>query len=86
MAVAGYSGTPLLKKLGIKPEMKLFILNAPENYSELLETDISDQLYTTSQIPDLVHLFAKNMATFKAGMKEILPLYKRKTALIIWVS
>ena len=82
MSVAGYSGTPLLKKLGIKPEMKLLVLNGPKNYSELLETDISDQLSTTSQTPDLVHLFAKSIATFKAGMKEILPLYKRKTALI----
>jgi len=30
MATAGYSGTPLLKKLGIKPEMKLLLINQPE--------------------------------------------------------
>ena len=28
---AGYSGTPLAKKLGIKPRHRLMLLNAPEN-------------------------------------------------------
>jgi hypothetical protein len=28
----GYSGTPLIKKLGIKPGMQAAILNPPENY------------------------------------------------------
>jgi hypothetical protein len=27
----GYSGTPLLKKLGIKPGMKVMLINEPEN-------------------------------------------------------
>ena len=39
MASAGYSGTPLLKKLGIKPEMKVLLISAPDDYFELLETD-----------------------------------------------
>ncbi|MDP4221161.1 MAG: DUF3052 domain-containing protein [Bacteroidota bacterium] len=30
--MAGYSGTPLVKKLGIKPGMKVCILNAPEEF------------------------------------------------------
>ena len=33
---AGYSGTPLLKKLGIKAGQALYIQSAPENYFELL--------------------------------------------------
>ena len=44
MAIAGYSGTPLLKKLGIKPGMKILLLNEPPDYFELLEINISDQL------------------------------------------
>jgi hypothetical protein len=35
MATAGYSGTPLIKKLGIKPEMKLLLINQPPDYFEL---------------------------------------------------
>jgi hypothetical protein len=33
---AGYSGTPLAKKLGIKPAMSVVVLHAPENFMELL--------------------------------------------------
>jgi hypothetical protein len=36
MALAGYSGTPLLKMLGIKENMKLCLLYAPVNYAALL--------------------------------------------------
>jgi len=34
--VAGYSGTPLASKLGVKPGMVLRAVNAPENYRGLL--------------------------------------------------
>ena len=44
MATVGYSGTPLLKKLGINPEHKLLLLNEPANYFELLEVNVGDQL------------------------------------------
>jgi len=33
---AGYSGTPLVKKLGIKPGMRVTFVNAPEGYSATL--------------------------------------------------
>jgi len=35
MAV-GYSGTPLHKKLGIKEGFRVRLINAPENYQELV--------------------------------------------------
>jgi len=35
--MAGYSGTPLAKKLGIKPEAQLFILNGPPQVEQWLE-------------------------------------------------
>jgi hypothetical protein len=34
--VAGYSGTPLVKKLGIKEEHRLAFPNAPDGFAELL--------------------------------------------------
>ena len=83
---AGYSGTPLIKKLGIKPETKILLLNAPDNYAELLDTDIRHQLITRKSVPDIVNLFAKNNAAFIAGMKTILPLYKKNPAMVTWVS
>jgi hypothetical protein len=33
---AGYSGTPLIKKLGIKPGMHIAIIDAPEGYESTL--------------------------------------------------
>jgi hypothetical protein len=35
-ALAGYSGTPLPKKLGIKPDTVVALLGAPEDFEELL--------------------------------------------------
>ena len=81
----GYSGTPLIKKLGINPNTRLLLLNAPDNYSELLETDISQQHITGKSVPDIVNLFAKNYAEFLKGMKRILPLYKKNPAMVTWV-
>ena len=66
MAIAGYSGTPLLKKLGIKPGMKILLMNEPPDYFELLEINISDQLCTKNETPDLVHLFVINNKVFEA--------------------
>ena len=47
MALAGYSGIPLIKKLGIQPETKVLLVGAPDNYLSLLELDISKQLVKT---------------------------------------
>ncbi|MBL0182354.1 MAG: DUF3052 domain-containing protein [Chitinophagaceae bacterium] len=86
MALAGYSGTPLIKKLGIKPGMKIFLIFPPGNYFELLETDISDQLVLKNKTPDLIHLFAKDDATFKEAMKPVLKKCSLNSSVIIWVS
>ena len=84
--VAGYSGTPLLKKLGIKPDMKVLVINQPTDYFTLLETDISDQFLEKNEIPDLVHLFVKTAKEFEREMKKIKPFFKKKPAIQIWVS
>ena len=86
MADAGYSGTPLLKKLGIKPEVKLLLINQPDDYYSLLETNVKDQLCKKDQTPDLVHLFVKNNKDFEAEMKKLKAICKRNPAISIWVS
>lgn len=86
MAVAGYSGTPLIKKLGIKPEMKLLLINEPGDYRSLLETNVSDQLCKKNQEPDLIHLFAKSVKEFETEMKKLRPVIKKNSSVIIWVS
>jgi hypothetical protein len=86
MATAGYSGTPLIKKLGITPEMMVCLVHAPENYAQLFATDISAQLISAKQVPDLVHLFAANKTVFEKAMRPILQWAKKNTGIIIWVS
>jgi hypothetical protein len=86
MATPGYSGTSLIKKLGIQPNMKVFLMNAPADYFELLEEDISKQLIKGKEIPGFIHLFAKDNVAFKKGMKKALRFAETNTAIIIWVS
>ena len=86
MGTAGYSGTPLLNKLGIKPNMKVLLINEPKDYFKLLEADINDQSVKKNDIPDLVHLFVKNVKEFEAEMKKLKPVCKQNPNITIWVS
>ena len=86
MATTGYSGTPLIKKLGIKPEMKILLLNEPDNYFDLLEVNINDQLCRKNETPDLIHLFALNNKIFEDEMKKMKAFYQKNTSVTIWVS
>lgn len=86
MATAGYSGTPLLKKLGIGPATRLLVLYAPDDYAEIVETDLSEQFVTVKQNPDMIHLFARDEKEFIKGMKVVLPVCKKNTSVAVWVS
>jgi hypothetical protein len=84
--VAGYSGTPLIKKLGVKPDQILFIHSAPKSYYEWmapLPPNVVVKQILKGEM-DFIHLFA----TSQRGMKELLP--KLRTHLkqngMIWVS
>lgn len=82
----GYSGTPLINKLGIKPEMKVLLINQPGNYDELIEKNISVQLVKKNNIPDMVHLFVKSNKEFGKEMLQLKPVIKKNPAITIWVS
>ncbi|MBI1342336.1 MAG: DUF3052 domain-containing protein [Terrimonas sp.] len=86
MSSAGYSNTPLGKKLGISPSMKLMLINPPEHYADWLGTDISTQMARHKETPDLIHLFAADKKAFRASMRKIKPMIKKNRALVIWVS
>jgi len=84
MATPGYSGTPLLKKLGIKESMRVLLVHEPENYFELIEKDISGQLCSKDEKPDFIHLFVKTKKDFETGMSKLKLSLKPSTT--IWVS
>ena len=86
MKTVGYSGTPLAKKLGIKENFSIRLVNAPEYYFDLF-TDFPREVNLARAAEcnlDFIHYFTKN----KAGLtKDILSL-KKKLAPdgMIWVS
>jgi hypothetical protein len=84
--VTGYSGTPLLKKLGIKAAMKLAFLHEPEDYLILLGA-LPDGVQILDIITgdlDFIHAFYKERAEFEAEY-SILKNALRKDGML-WIS
>jgi hypothetical protein len=84
--VAGYSGTPLAKKLGIKPGARVAALNAPPGYEDLLAPlppDVAFVKSVTAQV-DVVHLFIDTRAALAAQLARSLVRIRQDAA--IWVS
>jgi len=82
--MTGYSGTPSLKKLGIKEENKVKLINAPRNYMKILEVDIQQQLVDKIQEADFVHLFVTSKAELKKEFTKI--IQQARVGLTIWIS
>jgi hypothetical protein len=84
--MAGYSGTPLTKKLGIKPGSNVFVDGAPMAYEQLLEP-MPDDVNVQSAIDpstDVVHLFSTSRAELAVALKRSLGHLRPDAAL--WVS
>ena len=84
--MAGYSGTPLAKKLGIKDGSTLFLLGAPKNYLELI-APLPVGVRVMPQInreTDIVHIFSTKRAELTGALLASLKKLKQDGA--IWVS
>jgi len=84
MKPAGYSGTPLAKKLGIKENFSVKLINTPKYYFKLF-SDFPKKVITTSKSKiDFIHYFSKN----KAALIKDIPALKKQLASdgMIWVS
>jgi len=63
MHMAGYSGTPLQSKLGIRAGFAVHVKDAPSDYLELLEPlRKGDAQRLSSTTTDLVHVFSARKA------------------------
>src|SRR5690349_20723056 len=82
----GYSGTPLIKKLGITTSMKVQLINEPAEYCNWLHTDIRPQLAAPGDTPQFVHAFVTSAAAFISIFKTLIPVYKTNPTVIIWIS
>ena len=71
--MAGYSGTPLVRKLGVRPNEYLIALNAPEHYARLLE-DLPEGVKLTKRLTAgarFVHLFVKERVELVTRLREL---------------
>jgi hypothetical protein len=84
--MAGYSGTPLPQKLGIKPGTIVVLIDAPDNYRKLLGEIPSGVNFGMRPVGNtkFVHLFA----TRRNELAKQLSILRRKIAedASIWVS
>ena len=83
---AGYSGTPLAKKLGIKSGFNLLLINAPAYYFELF-IDFPDDVNVEPNVAikkDLIHFFTKHADEFIKTLPSLKDQIKPNG--IIWVS
>lgn len=83
---AGYSGTPLAKKLGIKDGFRVMTVNAPENYDVLLAPIPSNVLISdrAGRELDLAHLFTNSRDELFSEIARLRSLIKQDG--MIWVS
>jgi hypothetical protein len=84
--MAGYSGTPLAKKLGIKPGTLLCVVNAPADYAALL-APLPENVAIVREVSegaDIVHVFVKR----RSELVKLINIHKDKIKQngAIWVS
>ncbi len=85
--MAGYSGTPLSKKLGIKPGAVLLAIGAPKDYRDWLAplpADVSFASKLRADQCDIVHLFVETLTDLKGKLPVARGAIKADGA--IWVS
>ena len=83
---AGYSGTPLAKKLGIVANSRVAARNAPKEYRSLLDPIPTGVVFekAVSKSTDVVHLFTDSKAVLKTELLSLRKSIKPDGA--VWVS
>jgi hypothetical protein len=82
--MAGYSGTPLAKKLGIREGFKCIAVDAPENYFDLLDPMPDAKFIKRGKDVDFIHVFTTDsevLSKFFISNKKLL-----KKDGMMWIS
>lgn len=84
--MAGYSGTPLAKKLGLKNGTNLAIVGAPEDYVALIQPVKNGVkvVASVSKATDIVHVFSTRRAELLSALADCRS--KLKPNAVVWVS
>jgi hypothetical protein len=72
-AAAGYSGTPLVKKLGLQPGMAVQVIDAPAPYPQIVEGLPRDLRWVArpTSTTQFVHLFARDAARLQRTLATL---------------
>jgi hypothetical protein len=83
---AGYSGTPLAKKLGIREGARVAALGAPEGYTALLAPLPAGVAFESrvGQRTDVIHVFVKSRAEMAKALAAARP--KMRDDASLWIS
>jgi hypothetical protein len=83
---AGYSGTPLVKKLGLGEGRTLFPVEAPRHYKELLGPLPAGARFVARAAPDtdIVHVFTTERRELAERLRALYSSIKPDAA--VWVS
>lgn len=82
--MAGYSGTPLIRKLGIKEGMQMRLVHAPDHYDDLVGPLPDSVKLTEEKGADFIHAFYVERSVFEAELPQLLAAVARDG--LIWVS
>jgi hypothetical protein len=85
-ASAGYSGTPLAKKLGIGTGHRVWLAQAPANYKSLVAPLPDGVTFVTkaTNTTDVAHVFATKRSVLEKALRSLRKALKPDAA--IWVS
>jgi hypothetical protein len=84
--MAGYSDTPLVRKLGVPPNESLIAINPPDNYGQLI-APLPDGVAVTSRMRSgatFVHLFATKRSDLQHQLRTLRD--KLNDAGMLWIS
>jgi hypothetical protein len=84
--VAGYSGTPLARKLGIKDAATVYLAGAPDGYPRMLEPLPAGVRFTRrlAASVDIAQLFTTDRAMLKRSLSAFRETLKPSA--VVWVS
>jgi len=81
----GYSGTPLPKKLGIKPGLRVCLMDAPAEVRAELRVELAGCEMSDGKPPlDFAMLFSKSKTSLRKGFKGVSK--RLAPAGMLWVS
>ncbi len=82
----GYSGTPLARKLGLKPGMRAWFQNVPDGVRAEIDRDAPplERLDPPEPPVEFAHIFVTSCAVLDCELRMLLPLLD--PAGMIWVS